>query len=104
LYDSPFGGEVTGHVFHPGHQELHGITVVLETRNAELYVGRYDRQDDLGVHLIGVSVYDPAQAQMSAPEFLARTAKFGVRVDRPHLVVPLERVQGITALGSIGLS
>jgi hypothetical protein len=22
---------VAGHVFHPGHQELHGITVVLET-------------------------------------------------------------------------
>ena len=95
---------MTGHVFHPGHQELHGITVVLETKDAGLLVGRYDRQDELGVHMIGVSVFDPSQAQMTSAEFLARTAKFGVRVDRPHLVIPTEKVQGITPLGSLGSS
>ena len=95
---------MTGHVFHPGHQELHGITVVLETKDAGLYVGRYDRQDEFGVHMIGVSVFDSSQAQMTSTEFLARTAKFGVRVDRPHLVVPTEKVLGITPLGSLGSS
>ena len=92
---------MTGHVFHPGHQELHGITVVLETKTAELFVGRYDRQDELGVHMIGVSIFDPSKAQMSSTEFLARTAKFGVRVDRPHLVIPADAVHGITPLGSL---
>jgi hypothetical protein len=76
----------------------------LETKDAVLYVGRYDRQDELGVHMIGVSVFDPSQAQMTAAEFLARTVKFGVRVDRPHLVAPTEKIQGITPLGSIGPS
>ena len=92
---------MTGHVFHPGHQELHGITVVLETTDAGVYVGRYDRQDEAGVHMIGVSVFDP-QSRLSRAEFLARTAKFGVRVDRPHLVIPTAQVDGITPLGSLG--
>jgi hypothetical protein len=94
---------VTGHVFHPGHQELHGITVVLETKD-QLYVGRYDRQDELGVHMIGVSIFDPSQDPMTSAEFLDRTARFGVRVDRPHLVIPTEKVHGITPLGSLGSS
>lgn len=95
---------MTGHVFHPGHDQLHGITVVLETSQSLLYVGRFDRQDESGVHMIGVSIYDPAQATQSKEEFLARTAKFGVRVDRPHLVVPTSSVSEITPLGTIGLS
>lgn len=95
---------MSGHVFHPGHQELHGITVVLETKDAGLFVGRYDRQDESGVHMIGVSIFDPSQSQVTSAEFLARTAKSGVRVDRPHLVVPAERVQAITPLGSLGSS
>ena len=95
---------MTGHVFHPGHDDLHGITVVLETVQAHLYVGRFDRQDESGVHMIGVSIFDPAQATQSSAEFLARTAKFGVRVDRPHLVVPTSQVSQITPLGSIGLA
>ena len=92
---------MTGHVFHPGHQELHGITVVLETKDAGLFVGRYDRQDELGVHMIGVSIFEPGPTQMSSSEFLARTAKLGVKVDRPHLVIPADAVLGITPLGSI---
>ena len=91
---------MTGHVFHPGHQELHGITVVLETTESQIFIGRFDRQDEGGVHMIGVSVYDP-DSNASRSEFLARTAKFGVRVDRPHLVIPADLVREITPLGSI---
>jgi hypothetical protein len=92
---------MTGHVFHPGHDQLHGITVVLETTGKLMYVGRFDRQDETGVHLIGVSVFDPAQGTMSRTDFLSRTVKFGVRIDRPHLVVPGSQVSEITPLGDI---
>lgn len=92
---------MTGHVFHPGHHELHGITVVLETNQAQIYIGRFDKQDESGVHMIGVSLFDPAQAGLTRDEFVARTVKFGVKVDRPHLVIPSSLVREITPLNSI---
>ena len=92
---------MSGHVFHPGHHDLHGITVVLETTGDEIYVGRFDSQDETGVHLIGVSIYTPRENAATKAEFLAHTAKFGVRVDRPHLVVPTPVVSAITPLGTM---
>lgn len=92
---------MTGHVFHSGHHQLHGITVVLETTGVETYVGRFDSQDEHGVHLIGVSIFAPGPGTRSKEEFLAQIAKFGVKVDRPHLVVPSGIVAGITPLGEI---
>jgi hypothetical protein len=49
-----------GHVFHPGHSELHGVTVVVETNGALTYVGRYDSEDDHGVHMLDVGVHNGA--------------------------------------------
>lgn len=73
--------------------------MVLETTGPQLYVGRFDSQDELGVNLIGVSIFDPALPGPSREEFLARTRKFGVKVDRPHLRVPLQTVAQISPLG-----
>jgi hypothetical protein len=53
---------MSGHVFHPGHAELHGITVVLETSGSLTYVGRYDKEDDGAVHMHDVGVHDAAAA------------------------------------------
>ena len=47
--------DVSGHVFHPGHSELHGITVVLETTGDVIYVGRYHEETDRGVLLHDVA-------------------------------------------------
>ena len=94
---------MSGHVFHPGHHELHGITVVLEATGGEVYVGRFDSQDQHGVQMIGVSIYDPTTATHSKAEFLARTNKFGVRIDRPHMLIPNKVVAEITPLSSLAL-
>ena len=93
---------MAGHVFHPGHHELHGITVVVHTAEPRVFVGRFDRQDESGVHLIGVSAHDSTQT--TEAEFLSRTIKFGVRVDRPHLVIPADLVRQIIPLGSLQIS
>ncbi|MEO8293997.1 MAG: hypothetical protein ABI613_00685 [Gemmatimonadota bacterium] len=90
---------MTGHVFHPGHHDLHGITVVLETNGPQMFVGRFDSQDEKGVHLIGVSVFDPVTSTQSSEEFLNRTRRFGVKVDRAHYLVPLTSVLQIRPLG-----
>lgn len=83
--------------FHPGHHELHGVTVVLETRGARTYVGRFDSQDEHGVHLLDVGVHE-AGGQPSREEYLRRTLKFGVRAEQKHVLVPGADVLGITRL------
>ena len=87
-------------MFHPGHHELHGVTVVVETAGALTYVGRFDTEDAAGVHLLDVGVHDAA-AGGTREDFVRRSARFGVRSDRKHLVVPLAEVARITPLGAM---
>ena len=82
---------VSGHVFHPGHDELHGITVVLESASGRTYVGRWHEQVEKGVVLHDVATHDP-NGGLSREEFLARTIKFGVRPDQKTVVVSEELV------------
>ncbi|MEP7176678.1 MAG: hypothetical protein ABI860_09010 [Gemmatimonadales bacterium] len=89
---------MTGHVFHPGHQELHGITVVLETRGTRTYVGRFDSQDERGVHMHDVGVFDSAAAEGSKTDFLQRCDRFGIRPDHRDLSVPASDVASVRRL------
>jgi hypothetical protein len=92
---------VSGHVFHPGHPELHGITVILETGGPRTYVGRFDNQDQQGVHLLDVGVHDETAAGQSKDEFLRRSAKFGIRAEHKHLLVPVDQVVRIRRLAEL---
>jgi len=89
---------MTGHVFHPGHQELHGVTVVLETRGSRTYVGRFHSQDEAGVQLHDVGVHDAAAGGVSKEEFLRRCDKFGIRSEHRDLLVPSSDVASISRL------
>jgi hypothetical protein len=89
---------VAGHVFHPGHQELHGVTVVLETRGPRTYVGWFDSQDERGVHMHDVGVHDATAAGGSKDEFLRRCDKFGIRPEHRDLLVPSGEVASIRRL------
>ncbi|MEO7985110.1 MAG: hypothetical protein ABI766_01165 [Gemmatimonadales bacterium] len=93
--------ESGGHVFHPGHQALHGVTVVIETNGHRTYVGRFDNQDDHGVNLLNVAVHDATAADQSTEEFLRRNAKFGIRVEHTHVLVPGAEVVRITPLDEV---
>jgi hypothetical protein len=92
---------MTGHVFHPGHAELHGVTVVLETIGSRTLVGRYDSEDAQGVHLLDVGIHDRDAAKESKEEYVSKSAKFGVRTEHKHIVVPAEEVARITRLGEV---
>jgi hypothetical protein len=92
---------MSGHVFHPGHSELHGITVVIETRGPRTFVGRFDREDERGIHLLDVGVHDERGASLSKMDYLERTSKFGVRTDHKHLVVPSEEIAQISRLADL---
>jgi hypothetical protein len=92
---------MAGHVFHPGHHELHGITVVLETNGSRTYVGRFDSQDQRGVVMHDVGVYDASVGTSSREEYLSRAAKFGIRAEHKHLLVPGDQVVRITRFTDI---
>jgi hypothetical protein len=74
------------------------MTVVLETSGALTYVGRYDREDDQGVHLLDVGVHDPASG-VSKESYIERSSKYGVRSEQRHVSVPGKEVVRITQLG-----
>jgi hypothetical protein len=88
-----------GHVFHPGHSELHGITVVVETTGTRTYVGRYDSEDERGVHMLDVGVYDPTAVSATKEEYVRKSIKFGVRSEFRHLTIPSQDIARITRLG-----
>lgn len=90
---------MSGQVFHPGHAALHGITVVLETVDQVLYVGRYHEQTPAGVLLHDVAEHRPDPNGPGRDAFLARTLKFGVHSTHRHLVVPGDKVRKIWKLG-----
>lgn len=91
-------GHVPGMVIHPGHQELHGITVIVETTGSTTYVARFDREDAQGVH------FKDAAAFVAAPEqdltaWLERTRKYGVRVEQKRLTLPPSEIRSVRPLG-----
>ena len=92
---------LSGRPLHTDRHELHGITVVLDTRDAGTYVGRFDSQDERGVHLLDVGVFDPSQG--SRDDYLRRSVRFGIRVDRPELIIGPSEVARITPLGQLEL-
>lgn len=90
---------VSGHVFHPGHSDLHGITVVVETTTGGLFVGRYHEATERGVLLHDVAERREETGQPAvAADFIARLLKFGVRAQHPHVLVPSGEISRITRL------
>jgi hypothetical protein len=89
---------MTGGVFHPGHSELHGVTVVLETTGERTYIGRFHEETPAGVLLHDVAEHCDQPDGPSRSEFVARSRKFGVRADTRHVVVPAGEVRRIVRL------
>jgi hypothetical protein len=75
------------------------MTVVVETAGAATYVGRYDREDSAGVHLLDVGVHNVDSA-IAKEEYIKRSSKFGVRGEHRHVVIPADKVARITQLGN----
>lgn len=86
-----------GHVFHPGHEELHGVTVVVNGATGKTYVGRYHERNERGVVLKDVAIHEPGNG-LPLEEWLDRQRKFGVRVDERALVVPGDEVVDVGRL------
>jgi hypothetical protein len=86
---------VSGHVFHPGHDELHGVTVVVTGASGRTYVGRWHERGARGVTMRDVAIHDPADNPLALTEWLARQRKFGVASTEKHLIVPSDEASEV---------
>jgi len=86
---------VSGLVLHPGHDDLHGITVVVTGSSGRTYLGRWHEKGDRGVVMRDVAIHDPASAELSLEGWLARQAKFGVASTEKTFVVPQDEFVGV---------
>lgn len=89
---------MTGHVFHPGHEELHGVTVVVNDQAGRTYVGRFHERGPRGLVLHDVAVHDPATATIAREDWLARQRRFGVQVSHRIMVVPEQESESLCRL------
>jgi hypothetical protein len=91
---------MSGLVFHPGHEELHGVTVVVEGTSGRTWVGRYHERTPAGVVLHDAASHGPAVPGDGADRdgWIARQLRFGVRAEQKLVVVPAAEVARITRL------
>ena len=92
---------MSGAVFHPGHEELHGITVLVTGASGKTYVGRYHERGDRGIILHDVAIHEPSSEQ-SRDQWIARQLKFGVAASHRHLIVPSDEAVTIQRFADIG--
>ena len=81
---------MSGHVFHPGHDELHGVTVVSRGVSGRTYVGRWHEKGARGVTMRDTAIHDPASNPLPVDQWLAKQRKFGIAVTEKLIVVPNE--------------
>lgn len=84
--------------FHEGLGDLHGITIVVETRGAITYIGRCHEENDRHVLLHDADSHDASASSTSREDYLARAARYGVFPRHRTLAVPRSEVTGIRRL------
>lgn len=87
--------------FHHDRGELHGITVVVDTRGSHVFVGRCDTVTDDGVVLLDVDVHDESENGLTKDEYVAKAAKVGTWTKYERVVVPTAEVASIRRLGDL---
>ncbi len=98
----------TGHVFHPGHDEWHGQTVVIFTGGPRTVVGRWHEIGGGRLHMHDVAVHDcNAAAAAAGPaaetrdEWLARVKQYGIPVTHKDFSMPQAEIDRVTRLRDI---
>ena len=86
--------------FHDDKGELHGITVVVDTTDSRVFVGRCDTVAPEGVILLDADVHDEAEGTPK-DEWVKKAAMVGVFPKLPHVLVPTAEVASVTRLGDL---
>jgi len=87
--------------FHSGKSELHGITVVVDTKGAKVFVGRCEDMDEATVILLDADEHEDGTGGKSKQQYVERAAKFGVWKKHEKLVIPRAEVASVHRLGEV---
>ncbi len=87
--------------FHSGKGELHGITVVVDTKAARVYIGRCWEMDDRKIVLVDVDEHEDGHDGRSKEDFIRQAAKVGVWKRHDRVVLPRAQVDSVTPLGMV---
>jgi hypothetical protein len=87
--------------FHSDKGELHGITVVVETRATRVYVGRCDEETRAGIVLLDADQHDEGEDGKTNAEYLRFAARYGIFKRHDRVVVPRAEIRSVTRLGDL---
>lgn len=87
--------------FHQDRDELHGITVVVDTDGPIVYIGRWLEQDDKGIVLMDVAQHEDGEGGRSKEDYVKHAARVGVWKKHNRLVLPKDQVVSVRRLGEI---
>lgn len=88
-------------IFHQDKGELHGITVVVDTVNDEIYIGRCDEMTEEQILLHDVDVHRQGENGRSKEEYVERAARFGIWKKFDRLAIPAEAIASVRRLGDL---
>jgi hypothetical protein len=87
--------------FHHGKGDLHGITVVVDTRGPRVWVGRCDVVTDEGVLLLDADAHEEGPDGPTKAEWVGRAARVGVWKRWDRVLVPAAEVASVRRLGEV---
>ena len=87
--------------FHHDKGELHGITVLVETRSEKAFVGRCDTLNEDGIVLVDADVHEEGKDGRTRADFVRQVARFGHWNRCGRVVVPGGEILSVRRLGDI---
>jgi len=86
---------MTGFVFHPGHDEWHGQTVVVYTKGARVVAGRWDAVQQCELLMRDVAIHEDPKTRAS---WVAEVKQYGIPVQHRTYVLPHAEVERVVRL------
>lgn len=87
-----------GHVFHPGHDEWHGQTVVVYTSGPRTVIGRWDAVVGDEVRMMDAAVHEDASADETREAWVERLKTYGIPNEHRTFMLPHASVTEVVRL------
>jgi hypothetical protein len=87
--------------FRKDKGELHGVTVVVDTKGPKVFIGRCWEEDAEKIVLLDADEFEDGNNGRSKQEYIHEAAKIGVWKKHDRIIVPRVVVASVTRLGEI---
>lgn len=87
--------------FHQDKGELHGVTVVVDTKGPKVFIGRCWEEDEEKIVLLDADEFEDEKDGHSKEDYIRRAAEVGVWKKHDRVIVPRVVVASVTRLGEI---